>query len=330
MQKNKIIVGVDISKFHLDVSVYGGKHHIKIQNNSEGFKCLKSFFKSIDLCLENCWFIMEYTGGYEYRLVQFCISRSISFTRIPGLEIKKSLGMQRGKNDKIDSLRIANYGYEKQERLKPQATCSAAIERLKQLLRQRSNFIKQRKAHHNQISELMFMMELKEKDSIIKRYKQSIDFVEKQIEQIERDIQKLISSDKSLAVNFELITSIPGIGPVNAWTTIAYTHNFERFNTGRQFASYCGIAPFENSSGKYKGRSRTSDMCNHEIKANLHMAAKSAVQCQEELKVVYKRMEAAGKHHLSIMNAIMFRLVLRLFAVVNKQQPYVKKLPAAA
>jgi transposase len=107
MQSKEFFIGIDVSKLTLDVSVHGTKNHIRIVNSSEGFKQLQSWLKSLTISVSDCWFVFEYTGGYEYRLVQFLQSKGILFTRVPGLEIKKSMGMQRGKNDKIDSKRIA-------------------------------------------------------------------------------------------------------------------------------------------------------------------------------------------------------------------------------
>lgn len=330
MQKKQIFVGIDVSKFTLDVAIYQSRDHIKIQNNAEGLKCLKAFLKSSGVSLEDCWMVMEYTGGYEYRLVQFCIAKGVCFSRVPGLEIKRSLGMQRGKNDKVDSLRIATYGYEKQEKLKPQAVCNAAIERLKHLLRQRANFVKERKAHEQQQKELMFMLDLTATDALIKRYARSAEFAHKMMEKTEEEIKALIKTQASMQRNFELLTSIPGVGPVNAWMAITYTGNFEYFTNGRKFGSYCGIVPFENSSGLNKGKSHTSQLANKEVKANLHMAARASVQHDSEMNAFYKRKEAIGKKHLSIMNEVMFKLVLRMFSVVKKQEKFVKKQTLAA
>src|ERR1700746_3467316 len=103
MQRKEIFIGVDVSKETLDVAVSDSRSHIRIANGSEGFKQLQAWLRSQQIALIDCWFVLEYTGGYEYRLVQFLQSKQICFTRVPGLEIKKSLGMQRGKNDKIDA-----------------------------------------------------------------------------------------------------------------------------------------------------------------------------------------------------------------------------------
>ena len=331
MQRKEIFIGIDVSKQTLDVVVYGRKNHIRITNNSQGFKLLLAWLKELNISLAECWFIFEYTGGYEYRLVQFCASKGIAFTRIAGLEIKKSLGMQRGKNDKIDAKRIAQYGYEKRERLRPQDPCSAAITRLKAMLTQRRGFIKDRKANEHRLNELQGMMDLKRNDPLIEYYRQAAAFAEKMIIKIETQIQKLIKAEEALLKNFKFIISVTGIGNVNAWMAIAYTENFTRFSNGRKFGSYCGVVPYDHQSGKsIKGKSRISHMANKEIKADLFMAAKAAVGHDPEIKAYYRKRELEGKHHMSIMNAVRFKLILRMFAVVNKQQVYVKKSNIAA
>lgn len=181
MQSKEFFIGIDVSKLTLDVSVNGTKNHIRIQNNSEGFKQLQSWLKSLKIVAGDCWFVFEYTGGYEYRLVQFLQTKGICFTRVPGLQLKKSMGMQRGKNDKIDSLRIADYGYEKRGKLKEHKACSTAITRLKLLLTQRSGFVDDKKAHEHRLKELEAMMGLKKGDAILKRYQQAVDFAVKSL-----------------------------------------------------------------------------------------------------------------------------------------------------
>jgi transposase len=322
---------VDVSKLTLDVSVHGTKHHIRIANSSEGFKELVRWLKSLNITFCNCWFVMEYTGGYEYRLVQFCVSKQIVFTRVPGLQIKKSLGMQRGKNDKIDSKRIAEYGYEKREKLKENKVCDAAIVKLKQLLTQRRAFVKDKKAHEHRMKELLAMEDFKANDTIIKFYKQATQFALRMIAKTEAEIRKIVSKEEAMIKNFNLLTSIPGIGEVNGWMTIAYTQNFECFSDGRAYGAYIGVVPYEHSSGtSIRGRSRVSQMANKPVKADLSMAAKASVQHDTEMKAYYHRRIDAGKKHMSVMNEVKFKLVLRMFAVVNKGEVYVKNLKSAA
>jgi transposase len=331
MQSKEFFIGIDVSKLTLDASVNGSKNHIRVENSSEGFKQLQSWLKSLNIAVSNSWFVFEYTGGYEYRLVQFLEAKGICFTRVPGLQIKKSLGMQRGKTDKIDSRRIAEYGYEKRQKLKEHKACSKAIIRLKLLLTQRSGFVDDKKAHEHRLGELIVMMDLKKGDAILKRYQQAVDFAVRMIAKTEAEIMKLIKNEEAMNKNFELITSIPGIGKVNGWMTIAYTENFERFPNGRAYGAYIGVVPYEHRSGtSIKGKSRVSHMANKNLKADLSMAAKTSVQHDPEMKLYYKRRATLGKGHMGIMNEVKFKLVLRMFAVVNKGEVYVKNLKSAA
>jgi transposase len=331
MQVNEKFIGVDVSKETLDIAIAATRDHLRVANNAAGFKQLQAWLKQLGVSIRECWFVLEYTGGYEYRLVQFFQSKGIRFSCVPGLEIKKSAGMQRGKNDRIDAQRIALYGYEKRGRLHPHKVCSASVTRLRQLLTQRSSFVKIRKSQEHRLKELTSMMDLKPGDELVKNYRQSIAFAEKMIVKTESCIKELVAKDAAMERNFKLITSIPGIGNINGWMTIAYTDNFERFGEARKYGAYCGVVPYEHQSGKsIKGKSRISHMANKSVKAELSMAAKASVQHDPEMRAYYNRRIALGKHHMSVMNEVRFKLILRMFAVVNKQQPYVKNLGIAA
>ncbi|HZH37728.1 MAG TPA: IS110 family transposase [Flavisolibacter sp.] len=331
MQSKDFFIGIDVSKLTLDVSVNGTKNHIRVQNSTEGFKQLQAWLKTAKIAVSDSWFVFEYTGGYEYRLVQFLQAKGLCFTRVPGLQLKKSMGMQRGKSDKTDSLRIAEYGYEKRDKLKEHKAGSTAITRLKLLLTQRSGFVDDKKAHEHRLKELEAMMDLKTGDAVLKHYRAAVDFAVKMITKTEAEIMKLFSKEEALHKNFCLLTSIPGIGKVNAWMTIAYTENFERFPNGRAYGAYIGVVPYEHTSGtSIKGRSRVSPMANKTLKADLSMAAKASVMHDPEMKTYYERRTALGKRHMSIMNEVKFKLILRMFAVVNKKEVYVKNQKSAA
>ena len=127
MQSNIIFIGIDISKRTFDVNIHGLKLHFSTSNDSHGFKAFMSWLKKQKIDINECWLTFEYVGFYEYRLVQFCTAKGIRFTRVSGLEIKKSMGIVHGKSDKIDARRIAKYAYEKQASLVEEKACSGAI-----------------------------------------------------------------------------------------------------------------------------------------------------------------------------------------------------------
>ena len=69
MEQRKTIIGIDVSKKTLDIFIKTLNVHLKINNNAEGFKKLLAVLKASKLKLEDCFFVLEYTGGYEYRFV---------------------------------------------------------------------------------------------------------------------------------------------------------------------------------------------------------------------------------------------------------------------
>ncbi len=69
------------------------------------------------------------------------------------------------------------------------------------------------------------------------------------IANIEAEMMKIIAEDEQMKLNYMLITSIKGIGKVNALMTIAYTENFTSFINPRSYAVYVGVIPFDHSSG---------------------------------------------------------------------------------
>lgn len=113
--------------------------------------------------------------------------------------------------------------------------------------------------------------------------------------------------------------------------TIAFTDKFEKFADARKYGAYSGAVPCDPQSGtRIKGKSRISHMANKLIKAELSMAANASVQHDPEIKQYYNRRVEMGKHHMSVMNEVRFKLILRMFAVVSKQEMYVKNIEMAA
>jgi transposase len=324
MQSNIIFVGIDISKLTFDASVYGENLHLSASNDNTGFKALLAWLKKHGYDIKQCWFTFEYVGYYEYRLVQFCAAKGVKFTRVSGLEIKRSMGITHGKSDKADSKRIAKYAFEKQESISPEKVASVIVFELKKLFSQRDSFIQVRKTFTVHISEWKHKLNLKDTDPFLRKFKSMLNLANREIEKVEAEIVTLINSDIELQTNYNLLTSIPGIGFVNAVATLIYTENFSKFTDPRKYASLCGVAPFENSSGtSLKGKPHVSFYSHKNLKSYLSMGARSSVVYDPQMKAFYKAKTEKGKHYGVILNAVRFKLILRMFAVVRNQNPYV-------
>ena len=159
------------------------------------------------------------------------------------------------------------------------------------------------------------------------RNESALHHCEKLVKKVEDQMLSLIHSDPDVQRNYDLVSSVKGIGLVNAINTIVYTNNFKSFETPRQYACYIGVAPFDHTSGiSVKGRTQVSKICRTQQKAELSMAARSAIVSDPGLRKYYlrkmKEKGGAKEAHGVVLNAVKFKIILRMFAVVRSGEPY--------
>ncbi len=111
------------------------------------------------------------------------------------------------------------------------------------------------------------------------------------------------------------MTSIVGIGPINAATILGYSGDISRFATKAQFASYNGTAPIEASSGG-RVRHRLNPRGNRNINHALHIAAVCQLRYDGEGRPYYDRKIAEGKSSKEAVRALKRRISDRVFRVV--------------
>lgn len=330
MQKNHII-GADISKKRIDLVHHQTTTHLVIENNTVGFRRLFKWLKELGISINDLVVVMEHTGYYSYKLEQCLHQKSVRFAKIAALEIKRSMGLTRGKSDKIDAKRIARYGMEKLDVLRFTQPTSLVIQELKHLFTTRDMLTRHNRAYQCYFSELADAVGVSKTNTSLKLINLCYKETEQKLKSIDRKIMELIESDEALHTNFCLLTSLKGVGLVLATAVLIATDNFTRFTDARKFACYCGTAPFEHSSGtSIKGKTRVSHLANKGIKSLLEMAARSAIQHDKELKAYYKRRVDEGKNKTSTLNIVRNKLITRMFAVIKRQTPYVEDYLATA
>ena len=168
--------------------------------------------------------------------------------------------------------------------------------------------------------------------------------MKKHIKKIEKEILAVIKEHDELRSLYYLVTSVRGIGPVIGATLLVHTNAFKAFRKVRLFASYRSVAPFEQSSGKsIRIKAKVSPLGNRKIKALLTNAARNVIRTDKQLKAYYesrfsnpqtrygllaqeleKREIAEGKRDQSVLNAVKFKLLARVFAVVERGTPFVE------
>jgi len=324
MKKKQIIIGIDVSKATLDCFIHSKEQHFVVGNNTKGLTYLLEKIFTITKCKKEELFVcFENTGRYSKLLSIFLESEKIIFAMVPALEIKKSLGITRGKNDKVDSRRIAMYAYEKMERLIPTILPGEKIDRIKSLLSLREKLIKHRTSYKNGITDLYDYYKEGESNMIREIQIALINELNNKIDEIEKEIELEINNDASMSKNFKLIISVRGIGKIVGYYLIAFTGNFTSFINARSFACYCGIAPFAYSSGVVIGKSRIHPCANKLLKSLLNLSAMTSINIKGEYKEYYKKRIENGKNKMSTINIIRNKIIFRVFAVVKRGTPYV-------
>ena len=325
-------VGIDMSKLTFDVRIHSTQAYAQFDNTNEGFKQLLGWaYKNSEFSNENILFALEHTGLYSHKITVYLTQKQVPFTLFPGLEIKRSLGMARGKDDKVDATNIAKYAYRKRDEIKPSELPSKQIQALKRLLSLRDRLVKQRAGFKASLNEQELILPKKENKVLFNTQKKMIDYLSKQLGTVEQEIKGIITEDEQLNEQFELITSIKGVGKQTALFMIAYTNGFTKFKNWRKFASYCGIAPFPNRSGtSLRGKTKVSNLANKTLKSLFDLCAKSAIQYNKEMKEYYDKRVNEGKNKMSTINIVRNKLLARIFAVVNRKTPYVDIMKYAA
>jgi transposase len=323
--KNKQIVGIDVSKSTLDTFIFKSNHLFQVGNNPVGFvRLLEESIQILGCTKDSLLFCFENTGCYSRALSVFLQDAGIQFYAIDALDLKRSMGLSRGKSDKKDAKSIAMYAWRRRDELLSSKLPGPVMDQLSALLSHREMLIKQRtalknasKGHHNIYSENEFKFL---KESQMRMIKQ----LSEEIKVTESEIICVIKQNEDLRRSYDLLLSIKGIGKILAFYLITLTQNFTKFTDPRKFACYAGIAPFEYSSGtSVRGRTKVHPCANKQIKSLLNMAAMSSIQLQGEYQLYYLRRTAEGKNKMSTLNIIRNKLIFRAFSVVKRGTPYV-------
>lgn len=322
--EKQIFIGCDVSKYTLDFAIYqrGMDYrkfkHYQVSNDEAGFKELLKWLKINGVKKHKDLVVgIEHTGYYSNALAEWLFRKRITFCYLHPLDVKNYISSSRNKNDSEDACMIADYLYTMREKLTPSTPEPSKIKQLRALRNERALIIKSRTAFLNLLKNI-------DEPASIKRMQTIINELNTQVKAIEKSIMEAINSNEKIKQNYNLITTIPGIGLVNAINTIIATCNFTKFQTARQYAKFCCICPLSNESGiSVRGGEHISKKGHNELKTDLTEAARSTIIHNSQMKAYYQRKRAQGKSHGCVMNAIKFKLVCRMFAVIIRQSPYV-------
>jgi transposase len=332
----KLFIGIDQSKKTFDVCMLDPEkpeqlHQEQFENNTKGLtKMMMTIQTKYKIEQQEILFCAEHTGLYCLPLSVFLSQKQAHLWLENPLHIKLSSGLKRGKSDSADAKTIAHYCYTHRHEVKLYRLPSKTIFALKQLLSCRTRLIKQQTAWKITSKELA-AFKVDGTGLIIKESKSLIKIFDRKIEAIEAKMLQLIKEDEQLQNQFELVKSVRGVGNQTALAVIVYTQGFTLFNDWRKFACYCGVAPFEYTSGtSVRGKTRVSHLGNKKLKALFTMCALNTIKTENEYKTYYNRRIQQGKNPMSTINIIRNKIISRIFAAVNRGTPYQQNYQQAA
>ena len=329
----KYFIGIDFSKEKFDVVLISRetegsspveKCHGVYGNDKKGFRSFERWVSS--LCTEACptelLFCGEDTGRYSEALSDYLYGLGYDMWLESPLRMKRSMGIRRAKDDRADARAIAAYAMRFADKATPYIPISPALHELRELFGYRMFLVRQKKAVAVRATEV------RETDSRRNRgtsfacrsAKRMEKLMNREIKECNERIRALIDSAPELAETYRIVTSIKGIGQQNATALILCTRNFTRFDNPRQFACYCGIAPFARQSGtSLHSPAHNSPLADRQMKALLSEAAKCAVIYNPAMKSYYQGLIERGKHPGVALNNVKNKLVHTVMAMVKNR-----------
>lgn len=321
-------IGIDISKSTFDLALIKENTPekmvtAKFSNSPKGIVALEQFIRKQDLVKQDILFCIEHTGLYCRVLSNYLVENHYAVWLEMPVQILRSLGIQRGKNDQLDAKRIATYAFTFKDKARLWQPPREEVQKIHDLMALRDRLIESRKSILMPIQELEATGLDEVATTLRKHCKKSVESLDKEIKQIEKELDEIIDKDTNLKNKYKLARSVPGIGNITAMALLYYTNEFTLFRTAKELACYCGVAPFARESGtSVRGKTRVSNFANKALKKLLHMASMAAISSDKELRAFFDRKVAEGKNKMLVLNAIRNKILHRLLAVIKRDTPF--------
>jgi transposase len=301
-------IGIDVAKDSIDVawSQADKPHRLQLANSHDGFAVLiRQLPPAAQVRL-----VAEATGGYERRLVTALVEAGYRVAVVNPRQVRdfaKALGIL-AKTDRIDAAVLARFGSQVQPRLLEENPARRA--ELTQLV-----------ARRRQLIELRAMESNRQQQATARAAQKSIRHVlallDKEVDQVEAEIARLLQSDDDWRAKIELLATTPGVASVTSATLVAEVPELGRLNR-QAIAALVGVAPFNDDSGKYRGIRRIRGG-RAAVRQVLYMAALAARRCNPVIRAFAQRLAAQGKKPKLIITACMRKLLVILNALLKQR-----------
>lgn len=307
-KQEKFYVGIDVSKNELDVYILPSNTYASYKNNPRGIQAIKRKLAQYP----QPKVVFEATGGYEKRLANKLNEAGIEVCIVNPRQIRdfaKALG-KLAKTDKIDAQIIALFA----QKVEPEA---------RQMKSKNQAQLAELSARRRQLIDMITMEKNrldKANGAIKKSIKKIIKILEKELAEVEEQLNKIIIEDEFYSNVFDTLITVPGIGKTVATALIANMPELGSLS-GKQIASLAGLAPFNRDSGQMRG-TRAIWGGRASVRHCMYMATLVATRYNQKIKAFYQRLCEAGKPKKLAIIACMRKLLICINAMVKNNQPW--------
>ena len=292
-----VVVGVDVSKNWLDVCVHPCGERFRVANDAAGLPHLRERCLAVSAELV----VMEATGRY-HRAAHACLHDSgLSVAVVNPYRSRRFADVlgRLAKTDRIDSEILARFG----ATMRPAASAppTEIMAQLAEMTRARRQIVDARTSLERQHSEATSTIV---KAQIVER----IELCQRHYQELERILLELVRSNPQIARRFNILMSVPGIGPVTAATLLVEMKELGSANAA-EVAALAGLAPMNRDSGLMRGR-KTIRGARGVVRNVLYMSAVVAIRWNRDLAAFYGRLRDVGKPFKVAITAAMRKLLL--------------------
>jgi len=311
-----MFVGIDVSKERLDVSVHGHKESWQFSRDESGLARLVDHLRGLGESITLV--VLEATGGLERD-----VAAGFAVAKIPAAVVNprqvRDFARATGKlakTDGIDAAVLAHFA----EAVRPavQVVGDELAQALEARITRRSQLIQMLVAEKNRRATLL--VQRTASSAMAKSIDVHIRWLEKQIAELDDDVDKLIRNSPVWREKDDLLQSVPGVGPVTSRTLLSYVPELGALDR-KKIAALIGLAPYNRDSGQGVGR-RAIWGGRAEVRSALYMATMAALRCNPVLRTFHARLKAAGKARMVAITATMRKLLITLNAMLRDCVPW--------
>lgn len=298
------VAGVDVSKDRLDLFVDTVGHRLRVDNDDAGVARLVEELRAYEVRLV----VVEATGRYHRRVAAALLQAGINVAVVNPAHVR-AFARASGKlekTDRIDAEVLARFGRAMNPRVAVKVPANQAV--LGDLVCRRRGLVQVRVAEANRAHDQLPALAARQSRRLLR-------LLEQQIEDLDREIAKLIEADDDWRDKAKVVDSVPGIGPDTANQLVVELPELGRLNR-QEIAKLVGVAPLNCDSGRYRGQRKIGGG-RAEVRTCLYMAAFNARQYCGRFGDYFDGLIARGKLYQVAMAACMRKLLVTLNQMVK-------------